>query len=171
MAYKLVGAGIMDQHSDAKAPRIFIDGDACPVKEETLKVAARHHLHVVIVSNGGLRPSRDPMVSHIVVPKDADAADDRVVAESAPGDIAITADIRLAARLIEKKIHVLGPDGRAFTTDSIGMALAMRDLSQHLRETGEIRGLNPGFTRRDRSRFLEELDKMTHRAKANSAPA
>ena len=139
----------MAQQGAADGPRIFIDGDACPVKQETLKVAARHHLHVVIVSNGGLRPSRDPMVSHIVVPKDADAADDRIVAEAATGDIAVTADIRLAARLIEKATHVLGPDGRPFTTDSIGMALAMRDLSQHLRETGEIRGLNPGFTRRD----------------------
>lgn len=158
----------MVQQSDAKAPRIFIDGDACPVKEETLKVAARHHLQVVIVSNGGLRPSRDPMVSHIVVPKDADAADDRIVVEAAPGDIAVTADIRLAARLLEKETNVLGPDGRAFTTDSIGVALAMRDLSQHLRETGESRGLNASFTRRDRSRFLEELDRMARRAKANS---
>lgn len=158
----------MAQNSEAKAPRIFIDGDACPVKQEALKVAARHHLQVVIVSNGGLRPSRDPMVSHIVVPKSADAADDRIVDEVSPGDIAITADIRLAARLLDKEINVVGPDGRAFTADSIGMALAMRDLSQHLRETGEIRGLNPGFTRRDRSRFLEELDKMVRRAKAES---
>ena len=163
------------------SPRLFIDGDACPVKTEALRVAARHRLAVVIVSNGGLRPSRDPMVTHIVVPKSADAADDRIVAEVAPSDIVVTADIRLAARLIEKgaqamsgkvgtgfpsdiaSINVLGPDGRAFTPDSIGMALAVRDLSQHLRETGEIRGFNPGFTARDRSRFLEELDRMVRR--------
>jgi uncharacterized protein YaiI (UPF0178 family) len=144
-------------------PKVYIDGDACPVKTETLRVAARHALPVVIVSNGGLRPSRDPMVTHIVVPKNADAADDRIVSEVAAGDIVVTADIRLAARLLEKGAHVLGPDGRAFTSDSIGMALAMRDLSQHLRETGEIRGLNPGFTPRDRSRFLEELDRMVRR--------
>jgi hypothetical protein len=145
------------------SPRLFIDGDACPVKAEALRVAARHRLAVVIVSNGGLRPSRDPMVTHIVVPKSADAADDRIVAEVAPSDIVVTADIRLAARLLEKGAHVLGPDGHAFTPDSIGMALAMRDLSQHLRETGEIRGFNPGFTARDRSRFLEELDRMVRR--------
>jgi uncharacterized protein len=159
----------MNEQGVASVPRIFVDGDACPVKPETLKVAARHHLKVVIVSNGGLRPSRDPMVSHIVVPKDADAADDRIVDEASPGDIAVTADIRLAARLLEKEIHVLGPDGRAFTSDSIGVALAMRDLSQHLRETGEIRGLNASFTRRDRSRFLEELERAVRRAKADRA--
>ncbi len=147
-------------------PRIFIDGDACPVKAEALKVAARHGLPVVIVSNGGLRPSRDPMVSHIVVPKGADAADDRIAAEVAPGDIAVTADIGLATRLLDKSAQVLGSDGREFTAESIGMALAMRDLSRHLRETGDIRGLNPGFTTRDRSRFLERLDRLARRARA-----
>jgi uncharacterized protein YaiI (UPF0178 family) len=152
---------LTDTHSTP--PRLFIDGDACPVKAEALRVAARHRLAVVIVSNGGLRPSRDPMVTHIVVPKSADAADDRIVAEVSASDIVVTADIRLAARLIDKRAHVLGPDGRAFTPDSIGMALAMRDLSQHLRETGEIRGFNPGFTARDRSRFLEELDRVVRR--------
>lgn len=144
-------------------PRLFVDGDACPVKQESLKVAARHGLPVVIVSNGGLRPSRDPMVRHIVVAKSADAADDRIVAEISAGDIAVTADIRLAARLLEKGAHVIAPDGRRFTPDSIGMALAMRDLSEHLRETGEIRGFSPAFTPRDRSRFLEELDRVVRR--------
>jgi len=156
----------MTEPDNPRTPRVFIDGDACPVKNEALKVAARHRLPVVIVSNGGLRPSRDPMVSHIVVPKDADAADDRIVEEAAAGDIAVTADIRLAARLVGKHVLVVGPDGRAFTEASIGMAVAMRDLSQHLRETGEIRGLNPGFTPRDRSRFLQELDRMARRAKS-----
>jgi uncharacterized protein len=146
-------------------PRLFIDGDACPVKAEALRVAERHKVPVVIVSNGGLRPSRDPMVTHIVVPKTtADAADDRIVEEAVTGDVTVTADIRLAARLIEKDGHVIGPDGRAFSKDSIGMALAMRDLSQHLRETGESRGFNASFTPRDRSRFLEELDRMLRRA-------
>ena len=156
----------MMENGDPVRPRIFVDGDACPVKQETLKVASRHRLPVVIVSNGGLRPSRDPMVRHVVVPKTPDAADDWIAAEMAPGDIAVTADIRLAARLLELQAHVLGPDGRAFTPDSIGMALAMRELTQHLRETGEIRGLNPGFTPRDRSRFLGELDRLVRRAGA-----
>ena len=152
----------------ASAIRVFVDGDACPVKDETLKVAARHGLPVVIVSNGGLRPSRDPMVRHVVVPKGADAADDWIVDEAAPGDIAVTADIPLASRLVAKGVHVVGPNGRPFTPDSIGMALAMRDLKQHLRETGEIAGHNPGFTREDRSRFLGSLDRAVRRAKSSA---
>jgi uncharacterized protein YaiI (UPF0178 family) len=145
--------------------RLFIDGDACPVKAEALRVAERHKVPVVIVSNGGIRPSRDPMVTHIVVAKStADAADDRIVDEAAVGDVTVTADIRLAARLIEKDVLVLGPTGRPFTKDSIGMALAMRDLSQHLRETGESKGYNASFSPRDRSRFLEELDRLLRRA-------
>ncbi|MBZ0227095.1 MAG: DUF188 domain-containing protein, partial [Bauldia sp.] len=123
-------------------------------------------LPVVIVSNGGLRPSRDPMVRHVVVPRNPDAADDWIAENAGAGDIVVTADIPLAARAIERRAHVLGPDGRPFTPDSIGMALAMRDLKQHLRETGEIRGLNPSFTRADRSRFLGELDRLARRAKA-----
>jgi uncharacterized protein YaiI (UPF0178 family) len=150
--------------------RLFIDGDACPVKAEALRVAERHKVPVVIVSNGGIRPSRDPMVTHIVVAKTtADAADDKIVEEAAAGDVTVTADIRLAARLIKKDVQVIGPTGRAFTKDSIGMALAMRDLSQHLRETGESRGFNASFTARDRSRFLEELDRMLRRARQGRA--
>ncbi|HMN86220.1 MAG TPA: YaiI/YqxD family protein [Bauldia sp.] len=150
----------------AEAIRVLVDGDACPVKEEALKVAARHRLPVVIVSNGGLRPSRDPMVRHVVVPKNPDAADDWIAGNATPRDIVVTADVPLAARAIEKGAQALGPDGRPFTPDSIGMAVAMRDLKQHLRETGEIRGLNPGFTKADRSRFLEALDRLIRRAKA-----
>lgn len=156
----------MTQPDGATGPRLFIDGDACPVKEEALRVAARHALPVVIVSNGGLRPSRDPMVRHVVVPKDPDAADDWIAGNATAGDIVVTADIRLAARAIDKQALTLGPDGRPFTEASIGMALAMRDLKQHLRETGEIRGLNPGFTKADRSRFLGELDRLARRARA-----
>lgn len=146
-------------------PRVFIDGDACPVKAETLKVAERHHRPVVIVSNGGLRPSRDPMVTHVVVARSPDAADDWIVENVSPGEVVVTADIPLAARVIAKGAQALGPNGRPFTPDSIGMALAMRDLKQHLRETGEIKGHNPGFTREDRSRFLGELDRLLRRSK------
>ena len=145
--------------------RIFVDGDACPVKEETVRVARRHGLPVIIVSNGGLRPSRDPQIKHVVVPQGADAADDWIANEATPGDIAITADIPLAARLVAKGLHVLGPTGKHFGPDSIGMAVAMRDLKQHLREAGEIRGINPGFTKEYRSRFLGELDRLVRRAR------
>ena len=150
-----------------ETPRIFVDGDACPVKEETVRVAQRHGLAVVIVSNGGLRPSRDPLVRHVVVSQGADAADDWIVNEAAAGDVAITADVPLAARLVARGVHVLGPTGNHFSPDSIGMSVAMRDLKQHLRETGEIRGINPGFTREDRSRFLGELDRLIRRARTS----
>jgi hypothetical protein len=135
------------------------------VKTETLKVAERHKLPVVIVSNGGLRPSRDPMVTHVVVAKGADAADDWIVEHMAAGEIVVTADVPLAARVVAQGGVALGPNGRPFTPDSIGMAVAMRDLKQHLRETGEIKGHNPGFTREDRSRFLGELDRLARRMK------
>jgi uncharacterized protein YaiI (UPF0178 family) len=146
---------------------IFIDGDACPVKAETLKVAERHKLPVVIVSNGGLRPSRDPMVRHVVVAKSADAADDWIIDNIAKGDLLVTADIPLAARAIDKGADVLGVNGKPFTETTIGMALAMRDLKRHLRETGEMNSYNPGFSREDRSRFLGELDRLARRGKTS----
>jgi uncharacterized protein YaiI (UPF0178 family) len=143
---------------------IYVDADACPVKDEAAKVANRHGLVITFVSNGGLRPSRDPMVRHVVVSKGADAADDWIVENAAPGDVAVTADVPLAARLVENGVHVLGPAGRPFTPESIGMAMAMRDLKQHLRETGEIKGYNPGFSPKDRSAFLSALDQTVRRA-------
>lgn len=150
----------------AEPPRILIDADACPVKDETLRVAQRHGLAVVIVSNGGLRPSRDPMVSHVVVPRTPDAADDWIAANAVAGDIVVTADIPLAARCLDIDVHAVGPDGRPFTPDSIGMAMAMRDLKQHLRETTDQQTYNRSFTRADRSRFLEALDRLVRRALA-----
>ena len=145
-------------------PAIHVDADACPVKDEAAKVAARHGLVVTFVSNGGLRPSRDPMVRNVVVAKGADAADDWIVENATANDIAVTADVPLAARLVEKGVHVVGPTGRPFTPQTIGMAVAMRDLKQHLRETGEIKGYNPGFSARDRSAFLSALDLAARRA-------
>lgn len=154
----------MPEAGERAGPRLYVDADACPVKDEAAKVAGRHGLVVTFVSNGGLRPSRDPMVRHVVVPQGADAADDWIVDNAAANDIAVTADVPLAARLVEKGLHVLGPTGRPFTPESIGMAVAMRDLKQHLRETGEIKGYNPGFSARDRSAFLSALDQTVRRA-------
>jgi uncharacterized protein len=145
-------------------PAIFVDADACPVKDEVVRVAERHELTVTFVANGGLRPSRDPMIRNVVVPQGADAADDWIVEHARPNDIAVTADVPLAARLVEKGVLTFGPTGRAFTVESIGMAVAMRDLKQHLRETGEIKGYNPGFSHRDRSAFLSALDQAVRRA-------
>lgn len=145
-------------------PAIYVDADACPVKEEAMRVAERHGLVVTFVSNGGLRPSRGPMIRNIVVSKGADAADDWIVENARPGDVAVTADIPLAARLVAKGVHVLGPTGRPFTPETIGMAVAMRDLKQHLRETGESKGYNASFSPRDRSAFLSALDQAVRRA-------
>ncbi|APH74554.1 YaiI/YqxD family protein [Aquibium oceanicum] len=145
-------------------PQILVDADACPVKDEAITVAERHGLVVIFVSNGGLRPSRDPMIRNVVVSKGADAADDWIVENALPNDIAVTADVPLAARLVPAGVHVIGPTGRPFTPESIGMAVAMRDLKQHLRETGEDRGFNRSFAARDRSEFLSALDRTVRRA-------
>ena len=151
--------------------RIYVDADACPVKAEVEKVAERLGVVVTYVSNGGLRPSRDPMIRNVVVSKGADAADDWIVENAKSNDIVITADIPLAARAVALGAHVLGPTGRPFTPETIGMAVAMRDLKQHLRETGESKGYNAGFSRQDRSRFLGALDQVVRRAASAAADA
>jgi uncharacterized protein YaiI (UPF0178 family) len=145
-------------------PSIYVDADACPVKDEVVKVAERHGLVVTLVSNGGLRPSRDPMIRNVVVSKGADAADDWIVEAAKTNDIVVTADIPLAARTVALGAHVIGPTGRPFTKETIGMAVAMRDLKQHLRETGESKGYNASFSPRDRSAFLSALDQAVRRA-------
>ena len=145
-------------------PVLYVDADACPVKDEAIRVAERHGLAVIFVSNSGLRPSRDPMVRFVTVPKGADAADDWIVEHVLGNDLVVTADIPLASRVLALGAHVLGPTGKPFTPDSIGMALALRDLQQHLRETGESKGHNAAFDARDRSRFLSVLDETIQRA-------
>lgn len=145
-------------------PIIYVDADACPVKDEALRVAERHGLAIVYVANTGLRPSRDPMIRYVMVPQGPDAADDWIVEHAETNDIVVTADIPLADRALKRGAVALGPTGKLFTADSIGMALAMRDLNRHLRETGESRGLNAGFTARDRSAFLGALDAAVNRA-------
>jgi len=137
---------------------IFVDGDACPVKAEVERVATRHQLTVYLVSNGGLRPSANPLFRHVTVNEGADAADDWIAERIAQGDIAITADIPLAARCLAKGARVLGPAGKLFTDESIGMALGMRDLQRHLREVTGGQTYNAGFGKQDRSRFLNALE-------------
>ena len=146
-------------------PEIFVDADACPVRDEVIRVAERHELQVHIVCNGGIRPSRDPRVQIIVVPDGPDAADDWIAERIGAGDIAITADIPLAARCLKKGAQVLNHDGKPFTEAGIGMAVAMRDLNQTLRETGEISGFNRSFSGKDRSRFLEALETAVRAAR------
>lgn len=144
---------------------VFVDADACPVKDEAQRVAERHGLVITYVANFGLRPSRDPMIRNVMVPQGADAADDWIVEHVEAGDVVVTADIPLASRALAKGVSAIGPTGKLFTPDSIGMALAMRELNQHLRETGESRGFNATFSARDRSNFLQQFDALLQRAK------
>ncbi|MCM2453807.1 YaiI/YqxD family protein [Rhizobium sp. CG4] len=144
---------------------IYVDADACPVKPEILKVAERHGLEVTFVANSGLRPSRDPMIKNVIVSNGFDAADDWIAERAKDGDIVVTADVPLAGRCVSAGALVTGPTGRIFDVANIGMATAMRDLGQHLRETGESKGYNPVFSPRDRSAFLETLDRLCRRVK------
>ena len=146
---------------------IYVDADACPVKAEILKVAERHAFEVTFVANSGLRPSRDPMVKNVIVSAGFDAADDWIAERAGPADIVITADVPLAVRCVAAGAFVTGPTGRVFDETNIGMASAMRDLGQHLRETGESKGYNAAFSPRDRSKFLETLDRLCRRAKSS----
>ncbi len=144
---------------------IFVDADACPVKDEVVRVGERHGLIMHFVSNQWMRLDDSPLVKRVIVPDGPDMADDWIAEHIGPADVAITTDIPLAARCMERGARVLGPTGKPFTEDSIGMALAMRELHQQLRETGEMMGGNRGFTRQDRSRFLSELENMVQAAK------
>lgn len=151
---------------------IYVDGDACPVKAELEQVAARHGLPVTIVSNGGLRPSRNPSVRHVTVATGADAADDWIVEHAGEGDIVITADIPLASRALKNKARVLKHNGEPFTEAGIGMALGMRELSRHLRElTPGGQTHHAGFSKQDRSRFLNALENELQALKRRHHPS
>ena len=149
-------------------PELYIDADACPVKDEALKVARRHGLTVHLVGNRWVRADGDPAIHRVVVPEGPDAADDWIVDHVAADDIVVTQDIRLAARCLEKRAHAIGPTGRPFTADNIGMAVAMRELNAHLREIGEIKGGGAGINPRDRSRFLESLEQIVQTIRRRS---
>jgi uncharacterized protein len=138
--------------------RILVDADACPVKDEIVRVADRHGLAVILVSNAWMRGPDHPLVQRILVASGPDAADDRIAEETGARDIVVTNDIPLAARCLAKGARVLRPNGKTLDQNSISMALAMRDLTAHLRETGEITGGPAAFAPKDRSRFLDALE-------------
>ena len=138
--------------------KIYIDADACPVKEETYKVAFRHGLETFVISNSYIQIPTTSMISRIIVDPGPDVADDWIVEHVVAGDIVITNDIPLAARILIKKGHAIAPYGRAFTEESIGLALAQRSIMEHVRSTGEMTGGPPPFTNSNRSRFLQILD-------------
>jgi uncharacterized protein YaiI (UPF0178 family) len=142
--------------------RIYVDADACPVKDEVYRVAKRYGLEVLVVSNGRIRVPDDPLVAMVVVPGLFDAADDWIVERITPSDVAVTSDIPLASRCLTKGARVLDPKGKVFTEESIGDALASRELMAYLRDSGEVTGGPAPFGARDRSRFLQKLDGLVH---------
>jgi uncharacterized protein YaiI (UPF0178 family) len=139
---------------------IFVDADACPVKDEIYRVAQRYGLAVTLVANSWMRVPHKTFIHLEVVPGGFDAADDWIAEQAEQDDIVITADIPLANRCIVKGARVLGPSGKPFTEDNIGSALATRNLLSELRDLGEIGGGPPPFSQRDRSLFLQQLDQM-----------
>jgi uncharacterized protein len=148
---------------------IFVDADACPVKRDVEDVAARHGLKVHVVSNGGIRPSAHPLVATVIVSAGPDAADDWIAERIEAGDIAVTADIPLAARCLKKGAVALRPDGKPFSEDSIGMALGLRELNRHLREATGKETFHAGFGKQDRSRFLNALENAIQAVKRKFA--
>ena len=144
---------------------IFVDTDACPVKAEVERVATRHRLRVWIVSNGGIRPSANPLIETVIVPEGPDEADKWIADRAGPGDVVVTGDIPLAARCVEAGAQVLKHDGAALNAGNIGNILATRDLLADLRAADSIRqGGGRGFTKADRSRFLDALELAVRRA-------
>ncbi len=173
MNTELAGHAISSSNSTATystryVTDIYIDADACPVKEEVLRVAERHQIKVHVVGNTWLRKPDGPLVNKVVVAEDPGAADDWIADHIDPRDICITGDIPLAGRCLEKGAAVLDHSGKSFTVDSIGMALAMRDLKSHLRDTGEIKDHGPTFTKADRSKFLSALEDMVRKVRGQT---
>lgn len=148
---------------------LYVDGDACPVKQEIVRVATRHGLEVFMVSNSGLRTT-GPNIHSIMVGREFDAADNWITEQTQTHDIVITSDILLAARCLEKGAEVISPSGKPFTRNNIGSAIAMRELSSQLRQMGEINGYNPSFTKQDRSRFLQQLEESIQKLKRLPKP-
>ena len=139
---------------------IFVDADACPVKQEVYRVAERYKLEVTLVAGAWMRLPEGVRATLEVVDKGMNAADDWIAGHVGDNDVVVTADIPLAARCVERGAYVLSPTGKAFTDDNMGPALATRNLLSNLREVGEITGGPPPFDKRDRSRFLQALDKV-----------
>ncbi|MCL5777548.1 YaiI/YqxD family protein [Limibaculum sp. FT325] len=145
---------------------LYIDADACPVKDEALRVAERHAVPVVVVSNGGIRPSPHPLVSTVIVPEGPDEADRWIAERAGPGDVVVTGDIPLAARVLEGGAAAIRHNGEVFTRANIGAQLAMRDLMADLRAANPLGagGGGKGFGKADRSRFLDALERVLRAA-------
>jgi len=143
--------------------RIFIDADACPVKDETYKVAQRYGLTTTVVSNSFIAIPPSKLIERMIVDAGPDVADDWIAERCEPGDIVVTNDIPLAERVLKAGGAAIAPNGRAFTPDSIGAALASRAIGEHIRSMGEMTGGPKPFAATDRSRFLQVLDEAVNR--------
>jgi uncharacterized protein YaiI (UPF0178 family) len=143
--------------------RIYVDADACPVKDEVYRVAARHALPVIVVAQGFIRVPDDPLIERVAAGQAPDAADDWIMQRVDGHSIVVTSDIPLASRAVKVGAVAIAPDGRVFTEEAIGMALAMRDLMTGLRSAGETTGGPRPFSKRDRSEFLSSLDTTIRR--------
>lgn len=150
--------------------QILIDADACPVKEETYRVALRYKVPVVVVSNSPIRTPREPLITRKLVSDAFDAADDWIVEQAAAGTVVITADILLADRCLKLGAQVVAPNGKPFTTSSIGSAIAVRAIMSDLRAGGDVVGGPPPFSAADRSRFLSTLDQVVSKLKRQAGP-
>lgn len=149
-----------------KITTLYIDADACPVKAEAERVATRHKIPMKLVSNGGLRPPANPLVETVIVPEGPDVADMWIADRAGKGDVVVTSDMPLAAKCVEAGAQVLRHDGSALTQANIGQQLAMRDLMADLRSADPFRqGGGKGFTKADRSRFLDGLERALRAAK------
>ncbi|MEP4032746.1 YaiI/YqxD family protein [Roseibium polysiphoniae] len=147
---------------------LYVDADACPVKDEAIKLGERHRVEIKIVSNSWMRLPESDLVERVVVPEGPDVADDWIAERATTGDVVVTADVPLASRCVNTGALVISPNGKPFREDAMGMRLAMRNLNKHLREVGEIRESGPGFTKADRSRFLNQLETLMRAAKRQS---
>jgi uncharacterized protein YaiI (UPF0178 family) len=153
----------------AKPIEIFIDADACPVKDEVYKVAARYGLKTFVVSNAFMQIPSMPRIERVIVDAGPDVADDWIAEHIAPGDVTVTNDIPLAERVLKAGGHALAPNGRPFTENSIGAAIAQRALMEQLRSTGDIVGGPRPFAAADRSRFLQALDEVVQKERRRRA--
>lgn len=145
-------------------PQIYVDADACPVKDEIRRVVERHNVIAHLVSNRGFKTGDHPLIRNVLVGAGFDAADNWIVEHLEAGDIVVTGDIQLADRCLKSGAQVIGHGGKPFTMNSIGAALAMRELSAQLRDMGEIKGGGPSFSQRDRTAFLNALEQAVQRA-------
>jgi len=162
----------MEYHAAAMTEtrtRIYVDADACPVKDEIYRVATRHGLPVSVVAGKFIRVPQDPLIERVAAGDGMDAADDWIAERARPGDIVITSDIPLASRCIKAGADVIAPNGKPFTEASIGMALAVRNLMTDLRSSGEVTGGPKSFDPRDRSAFLSALDQTIRRIQRRAA--